>query len=255
METEVGIMTAALPDVARGCAVWLEPAHLHFHSGGIAEIKAHWGIMMKQEGRGRPENWNVFVISPAGAEISADININGGGELFYPVAFRAEEEGLYTVVLENNAGIYCRLPDGSWVQGGESVPPEGARCFRYVQWARVAAPVGHHVHGSPPVAVAGGLDIIPGSHQDFKPGESIVLRVCFRGKPLPGVVLRGVSHLSEGTEGLLSGVTGRDGEALFTFSDKGHWMFTVTHKDDDEAKDGMYHCTVYTTTLVVPGVR
>ncbi|KJS16388.1 MAG: hypothetical protein VR69_09415 [Peptococcaceae bacterium BRH_c4b] len=246
-------MTVSVPDVARGYAVWLEPAHLHFHSGGKAEVRAYWGSMMQRDGQGQSENWRAYVIDPAGTEIPASIEI--GEVLFHTVAFQANAEGLYTVVLENNAGIYCTLPDGSWVRDGGPVLPQGARCSRYVQWARVAAPVGHHVHGTPPGTISGGLDIIPGSHHDFAPGDRLGLRVYFRGKPLPGAVLKGTSHLFNGSEYPLTGVAGQEGEAEFTFSAKGHWMFTVTYTDDKDAKEGLYHSTVHTTTLVVPGVR
>lgn len=232
-------MEKSVQDVANGFAAWLEPSHLHFHSGGRADVRAFWGRMMQRESLGEPDKWRAVVVDPAGNRTGAAIEQGEG--LYHVLNFQAGEEGLYTVVLENSAGIYCLMPEES--------------CVRHLQWARIDVPVGHHVHDKPSRAIDDGLDIVSSHFLEYMPGDKINLTVLYRGKPLPGAEVKATNHLFTGTDYPLSGITGSQGEVTLTFNAKGHWMFIVTHTDDSNGKAGEYHSTICTTTLVVPGVR
>ncbi|GBF33612.1 hypothetical protein DCCM_2718 [Desulfocucumis palustris] len=232
-------MEKAIQEAANGYAAWLEPSHLHFHSGGMADVRAYWGRMMQREGRGEPDKWRAVVVDPAGNRAGAAIEQGEGP--YHVLGFQAEQEGLYTVVLENSPGISGTMPEEN--------------CLRHLQWARLDVPVGHHVHGTPPAAIGDGLDIVPGHFLEYMPGDKINLTVLYKGEPLPGAEVKATNHLFTGTGYPLSGITGPRGEVSLTFNAKGHWMFIVTHTDHSDRKAGEYHGTVYTTTLVVPGVR
>lgn len=246
-------MKNEIPDLVRGHEAWLEPAHLHFHSGGEVEIKVLWGHMMQRDGMGRPENWRAVVIDPAGKTSQVDIGYGEG--LYHTLNFTAGPEGLYTVALENKAGVYCVLPDGAWVLGDRGNFPQASGCTKYHQWARVAIPVGHHIHGSLETVVNQGLDLYPGEYREYRPGDNIDLQAYYHGRPLAGAEVKAVYHLFTGVDYPLVGKTGPDGHVSFTFNEKGHWMFIVTYRDESEKLDAKYDATVYTTTFVVPGVK
>jgi len=210
-------------DIEKGYAVWLEPTHLHFHTGGKVEIKALWGNKMQKDGAGNPENWRASVTGPAGEKIEAEITYGEG--LHAQVNFQAGEEGLYHVVVENPAGEHNGVD--------------------YTQWAILLVPVGHHVHG-PGVSTEKGLEIVPGEFREFHPGDTVSLQVLYNGKPLPGVEVKATSHLYEGADYPCRKNADHEGRLDFAFDSKGHWMFLVNY----EGETGHY-----TSTFVVPGVK
>lgn len=216
-------------DLERGYSVWLEPTHLHFHTGGRVEVKALWGSRMQKDGTGNPENWEVSVTDPAGNALNAGISYGEG--LYAGVYFQAGEEGLYHVVVTNKVGTHQE--------------------DYYEQRAGLLVPVGHHIHGSG-VAAGQGLEIVPAQFKEFHPGDTISLQVLMNGKPVHGAEVKATYHLFEGTGYPYSKTTDNEGKVSFTFDNKGHWMFLVT-LEEKPTKDGFIKN--YTSTFVVPGVR
>lgn len=216
-------------ELKQGYAVWLEPTHLHFHTGGQVEIKALWGNRMQKDGTGNPENWHVSVTDPVGNNLNAEVSYGEG--LCAGVYFQAGEEGLYHVLLVNKVGM-CQ---GDY----------------YDQWASLLVPVGHHIHGSG-VVTGQGLEIVPEQFKEFHPGDTIPLQILFDGKPVPGGEVKATYHLFEGAEYPHCKTSDVEGKIVFTFDNKGHWMFIVNYKE----KEGTDDCVKnYTSTFVVPGVR
>ncbi len=218
--------TDILAGLQRGYAIWLEPTHLHFHSGGQVEVKALWGPRMQKDGTGNPRDWQAYVTGPGGEELEAEITY-GEGE-YAGIYFQAGEEGLYHALVENKAGIH---------QG-----------CRYTQWAGLIIPVGHHVHGSG-TARGKGLELVPGEFKEFHLGDTVDMQVLFNGKPLPGANVYVTYHLYEGEQFPHSKTTGGDGKFEFTFDNKGHWMFLVNHKTNENEP------ALHAGTFVIAGVR
>lgn len=219
--------------VTGGYAVWLEPEHLHYHAG-IVQARALWGPPMRGEVGAGIKGWYAYALAPDGSVLDSDI-AGGGGEDYQKVAFFAGSEGLYHLVLENEAGIYS-----------------GAR---YFQRARLPVPVGHHIHS--PVKSLGteGLDLFCEEYRDYRMGDSISIVVLYNGKPLSGARLEATYHLYEGERMLWQDTAGADGRVSFVLSGKGHWLFACTHPDRFLKLEGRYERTVFTSTFVVAGVR
>ncbi|MFZ5650813.1 MAG: ATP-binding cassette domain-containing protein [Bacillota bacterium] len=227
------VMDNDIPGVAGGYAVWLEPEQLHYHSGTV-QARALWGPPMKREGGAGIKGWYAYALAPDGSVLDSDI-AGGGGEDYQKVAFFAESEGLYHLVLENEAGIYS---------GG-----------RYLQRARLPVPVGHHIYCPVKSVGSEGLDLFCEEYRDYRMGDSISIVVLYNGKPLPGARLEATYHLYEGERMPWQGYAGADGRVSFAFSGKGHWLFTCTHLDQSLKLEGQYDRTVFTSTFVVAGVR
>lgn len=134
-----------LTDIVRGHEVWLEPTHLHFHTGGEIEVKALWGHMMRKDGMGRAENWRCYALGPDG--VRHELEPLPGEGLYHMLYLPAGAEGLYTFVAENDAGVFSTLPGGVLKEGSRRECPQALKSARYYQWARVSVPVGHDMHG------------------------------------------------------------------------------------------------------------
>lgn len=245
-------MEHSLPGVARGFTVWLEPESLHYHAG-IVQVRALWGRMMQREGSADIWGWTCYALDPSGALLDADVAPGEGN--FHKVAFFSQREGLYSLVVENHAGVYSMLSGGVWEKGSLSSHAGAQEAVRYLQRARISVPVGHHVHGPLSSLAAGGLDVFCGEFKEYRLGDSIAVRVFYDGRPLPGAELNATYHLYTGTGYPWRGNAGENGEITFTFPEKGHWMFTCSYTDNRQNEEGEYNRTVHTSTFVVAGVR
>lgn len=246
-------MEGVSPDAARGFSIWIEPESLHYHARGVVRARALWGRMMRRDGRAALEGWRAYALDPRGEELEADIA--RGDENCHQVAFFAGGEGLYSLVLENEAGIYCRLPGGEWAPRIPDRPPGVEECVRFFQRARVPIPVGHHVRGRQEFVSPAGLDVFSEEFREYHPGEGAVIRVYYAGRPLAGAEVKATYHFYTGTGYPWRGVTGEDGGVPFTFTEKGHWMFTCTLDDGEAGGNGLFDRTLHTASLVLAGVR
>lgn len=245
-------MENSLPEVARGFTVWIEPESLHYHTG-IVQARALWGRMMQREGSADTRGWTCYALDPSGALLDADVAPGEGN--FHKVAFFAQREGLYNLVVENHAGVYSMLPGGVWEKGPLYSHSGAPEAVRYLQRARISIPVGHHVHGPLSNLAAGGLDVFCDEFREYRLGDSIAVRVFYNGRPLPGAELKATYHLYAGSARPRQGNAGADGGITFTFPEKGHWMFTCSYTDNNQNEEGDYTKTVHTSTFVVAGVR
>ncbi len=177
-----------------------------------------WGRAMQREGAVDSSCWKGFVTDPAGAQIPAKITPVPDGS-YYVLVFRCGHEGVYMAQVESD--------DASG------------------QWARLLVPVGHHVHWHG-AALNRGLEIVPGTYGEFRPGDTIVLTVLNNGVPLAGVQVQATYHLYEGTGFAHSLVADEHGKVQFIFDAMGHWLFQVDSTVDNRD---------ITATLVIPGVR
>ncbi|MCL2335983.1 MAG: DUF4198 domain-containing protein [Firmicutes bacterium] len=200
-------------------ALWLEPAHLHFHHGDSARVKVLWGPAMKRDKPEQPVNWTGLVKEPGGHEYNVPVVLDRDG-FNYELVFDGGPEGVYMAQAEHQAG----------------------KCH-YL--ARVMVPFGHHVHGHG-VALNRGLEIVPGDCGEFHAGDTVDLTVLDDGKPLAGTMLLATYHIYDGEGFVRELLTDGQGVLQFAFDAKGHWMFLArTTRGEDE----------YITTLVIPGVR
>jgi len=205
--------------VVNGHALWLEPAHLHFHHGDSAKVKVLWGRAMKRDKPEQPVKWTGLVKEPGGREFSVPVVMDRDG-FNYELAFEGGPEGIYIAQAEYHAGKSHYL-------------------------ARVLVPFGHHVHGQGG-AFNRGLEIVPGDYSEFHPGESIDLTVLYDGKPLSGTRVLATYHIYDGDGFIHELFTDEKGVLKFVFDARGHWMFQVhATRGEDES----------IATLVIPGVR
>jgi len=205
--------------VVNGYALWLEPAHLHFHHGDSARVKVLWGQAMKRDKPDLPINWTGLVKEPGGHEFNVPVVIDRDG-LNYELAFEGGPEGIYTAQAEHHAGKLHYL-------------------------ARVLVPFGHHVHGQG-VSFNRGLEIVPGDYTEFSPDQSVDLTVLFDGKPLAGTRVLATYHIYDGDGFIHELFTDEKGTLKFVFDARGHWMFRVHATQGEEE---------YIATLVIPGVK
>ncbi|MFZ5643156.1 MAG: ATP-binding cassette domain-containing protein [Bacillota bacterium] len=215
-------MESKVSEINSGYNAWLEPEHLHYHSG-VVQARALWGRMMKRESWDDIRGWISYAVDPSGALLDADIA--PGEDNFYKVAFYTGDEGLYNLVMES---------DGRF-DGG-----------RLLQRARIPVPVGHHIHGNLVNTCKEGLDVYCEEYREYGPGQEIILTVMLNGRPLPGSIIKATYHFHEGDGYPWTGETGEDGRVKFTFPEKGHWLFTCTHSDSSG---------LYTSSFVIAGVR
>lgn len=211
--------------------IWLEPDHLHYHPG-VVQAKALWGRMMRRESGADSRTWTGYAVEPSGNILDADIG--PGGDDYNRIAFFANSEGIYKLVLESGT-----------VADGE----------RLLRKAVLPVPVGHDVQGSPGEAGPEGLEVYCEEYRDYGLGKAVTIRVALDGRPLPGALVKATYHFFEGKDYPWQGETGGDGRVSFTFFEKGHWLFTCTYSDPALRKPGEYERTVYTSSVTVPGVR
>lgn len=242
-----------LPGVTRGYSIWLEPEQLHYHPGGVAQARALWGPMMRREGGADIRGWLGYAVDPSGKVLEADI-VRSGDDL-HKLAFFVGDEGLYQLVLENEAGVYSSMPGDRWEKGSQSQHPGAEGAVRYIQRARLPVPVGHHIHGKLNSLNSEGLDIFCEEYRDYGLGDSITLRVIYNGRPLPGASVAATYHFYTGDGYPWQGQAGDDGVISFKFFEKGHWMFTVTYADGSLSQQGENSKTILTSTFVVAGIR
>ncbi len=205
--------------VVNGHELWLEPAHLHFHHGDSARVKALWGRAMKRDKPEEPVNWTGLVREPGGREFNLPVALDRDG-FNYELVFEGGPEGIYTVQAEYHAG-------------------------KSHYQARVLVPFGHHVHGHG-TAFNRGLEIVPEDYDEFHPGDTVSLTVLFDGKPLAGTPAQATYHIYDGDGFAHELLTDENGVLNFTFDARGHWMFRVQAAGEEDK---------YTATLVIPGVR
>ena len=178
--------------------IWMEPTHMHFHTGHAAQIKLYRGEMMLPQ-------------SPVDQEVSLKLHKPDGsvenlslGEVkddYYLISFDPATEGFYTVTANDGNGNY----------------------------SKIIVPIGHHLQGSvEPVGEA--LEITPGMVQEYHLNDLINISVLTSGKPLAGIPIMATYHFYDGDDYPNTITSGADGRAEFTFPAKGHWMFAVAHE-------------------------
>ncbi|WP_066635050.1 DUF4198 domain-containing protein [Desulfolucanica intricata] len=177
--------------------IWLEPTHLHFHTGHEAQVKLYRGEQMFPQPPTGGENISVKLICPNGSIENLSIADTKNDDYFL-ITFSPADEGLYTLTARSDGDKY----------------------------AKIVVPVGHHLHGTgKPTGEE--LEIVSETVQEFRLQDPIVLTVFNRGKPLSGVEIKATYHLYDGGNYPYNLTTNGKGQAEFVFPEKGHWMFMV----------------------------
>ena len=178
--------------------IWMEPTHMHFHTGHAAHIKLYRGEMMLPQ-------------PPTGEEVTLKLYKPDGtvdnlsqGELkddYFLTGFDPATEGFYTLTAKDTNGNY----------------------------AKIIVPVGHHLQGAAK-PVGEDLEIAPDMVQEYHLNDMVNIRVLTGEKPLAGAEIKATYHFYDGGDYPHTMITNADGLAQFVFPAKGHWMFTVTNK-------------------------
>ena len=178
--------------------IWMEPTHMHFHTGHAAQIKLYRGeLMLPQPPADKEVTLKLY--KPDGSV--ENLSLGEVKDDYYLIGFDPATEGFYTLTADDGKGNY----------------------------AKIIVPVGHHLEGSvAPVGEA--LEITPGMVQEYHLNDTISISVLTGGKALAGAEIKATYHFYDGSDYPHTTTSDADGRVQFTFPAKGHWMFAVTHE-------------------------
>ena len=178
--------------------IWMEPTHMHFHTGHVAQIKLYRGEMMLPQSP-TDKVFTLKLYKPDGTV--ENMTMGEVKEDYFLISFDPPTEGFYNLTANDGEGGH----------------------------AKIIVPVGHHLQGSV-ASVGEGLEITPGMVQDYRLNDTINISVLAGGKPLAGAEIKATYHFYDGNDYPHTITTDAEGQAEFTFPAKGHWMFAVTNE-------------------------
>ncbi|RLI73167.1 hypothetical protein DRO97_08000 [Archaeoglobales archaeon] len=156
---------------------------------GRAYLK--WGHLPETDGKLDPKSIKrAFVIDAEGNEkamvVGSDKEASSKGGLF--LEFNAEKEGVYTIAVEYDRGIYSVTEDNKWIFGEKSYVASLGYTVKESRWicgfAKAYAIVGDYED-----RVTAGLEFeIIGDIKKFKSGDKIKVQLFFRDNPVKGEV-------------------------------------------------------------------
>lgn len=225
--------------IFRGHEIWLEPTRSHFHKGEFVKVKVGWGHALRTDGPGEKEKWTPYMITPSGEKLRLPV-VDSEGE-YYLLLFRAEEEGSYTVVVENNYGVGTKLRDGSFHRGPKKDYESVEKTLYFYQYAKTCIPIGHS--SEPSKRVGNRLEITPLNLES----DTLELEVTHNGRPLPEAVVEGASNRHDGFT--VKSTTDEMGRVEIPV-DKPTWMFRV-HYFDKKGVEGLYDQSRLTATYTI----
>lgn len=226
--TRAGQAAAAGPDCyhreeenAVNMNVWLEPLHLHYHSGEEVVLRAVCGVPMQRDVWPQQARLAARVVGQQDREVWA---------LTAPVApdvhnlvFEAGGEGYYRAILQVDH-----------LRAGE----------QKIYTALLDVPVGHDLPPRPMDSAAGGIELLlqPDPIGAYRFGDRVKLQVFWQGRPLSGATVKATYHLREEPGFAWQSTTDESGTVCLELNARGHWLLAVEHG-------------IYTTTYLLPGVR
>ncbi|WP_018086380.1 ATP-binding cassette domain-containing protein [Desulfurispora thermophila] len=201
--------------------VWLEPLHLHYHTGEEVVLRAVCGAPMRRSIWPQQAKLVARVIGESQEDVWA---------LTAPVApdvhnlvFEAGGEGYYRAIMQVN----------HFSEKAETV-------FTAI----MDVPVGHDLAPQQLDGAAVGVDLLlqPNPVASYRYGDKVKFQVFWQGKPLAGAIVKGTYHLREEPGYVWQATTDDAGVVWLELGARGHWLLVVEHDRN---------CTTY----LLPGVR
>lgn len=225
-------MGEAVRDITSGHEIWLETHRSHYHQGSDIDLHVGFGHALKTDGSGERAKWKAYTIAPSGKRLL--LPIKDGKDDLALISFRAEEEGYYTVIVENNFGIGTKLLNGEFRRGARRDYDGVDWSAYYYQYAQVRLLVGQP-HGS---AERTGCDLEICA--TLLTPEQVRFEVLYLGMPLSGGRVE-VTRASDETDEFFASVELDDqGRGVVPVLDRDLWLFKVSHSDTERRSAGLY---------------
>lgn len=156
---------------------------------GRAYLK--WGHMPQTDGKLDPRVIKkAFVVSPEGKEkpiaLGVDRDSSAMGAMF--LEFDARNDGIHTIAVEYDRGIYSVTKDKKWIFGEKKHVSGLGYDVEEARWLLGSAKAYAGEREVKPEPLGLELEIVPEVVRKFKAGEKLGIQLFFGGKPLQGEV-------------------------------------------------------------------
>lgn len=224
----------------QGHEIWLEKSKAE---GEDVELALVYGHNMRQDGIADAKRLKAFNYHPDGSK--SDISLIPE-EKRYLLRFKADMNGIYSVVVDMESSILCKTPDGN-KKGPRSEFKDVTYAGAFHQMAKILCQMGGNGEYNGQV-VHGILEAVP-SKPWCQVGQEAELQVFYEGRPLAFEDVKAVSR-KEGKEMALV-KTDEQGKVRIPVTTDGEWMFLVRHKDPSKKVIDMFDESVFVSTLVM----
>lgn len=209
---------------------------------GRAYLK--WGHLPETDGKLDLKSIKrAFVIDAEGNEkamvVGSDKEASSKGGLF--LEFNAEKEGVYTIAVEYDRGIYSVTEDNKWIFGEKSYVASLGYTVKESRWICGFAKAYYIVGGNEGKATASlEFEIVPKVIRKFKSGDKMRIQLIFRGKAVNGIVKVGTKDgVEEVTVNGFGEITLKEG------------VNVIVARYVDEMPTGVYDKRNLTATLTI----
>lgn len=245
--------------VVQGHEIWVLPEGSHAHEGREARCRVFYGHAGRPDGLADLSRLSAWVVAPAGKRLS--LPVEAGDNTFHLLRFTPDREGFWPVTVECDVGPVVITKDGFYRRGSRQDYPDAREAGYYYQYTKTYVQVGHFCADCgeithPPECLRLDHDlemVVPPNI--YRVGDELVLEVRYRGRPLPGAIVKATWSLREEEDWGLVKNTDDTGQVRFTFHQPGHWLFYTQHPDETLGREGEYDKRVYSATLSFYGVR
>ena len=150
-----------------------------------------WGHLPETDGKIDPKSIKrAFVVDADGNEkalvVGSDRDASSKGGLF--LEFNAEKEGVYTIAVEYDRGIYSITEDSKWIFGEKSYVESLGYAVKESRWICGFAKAYHVVGDLKANKVIAGLEFEIASDVKKFSNDKTEIQLLFRGNPVKGTV-------------------------------------------------------------------
>ena len=238
----VGMLITLTAASAQAHMLWLNVSHYTPSPGDNVWIEIGWGHKNYPRDLAMSDKWleRVYVIDPQGQQVVVQ-------EIF-PAFYRftPTTKGNYQVVAKIKPGFLSITTAGHKL-GSKKDLTDVVSCFQYVMNATAVIEVGGTLNvfsrkSNEP------LEILPlKSPASLRVGDTLPVRIMFRGKPIAGAKVQGTYvgyQTDEKNHWAVEEESDSRGIVLVKLTSKGQWMFKTGHKipypDKAEADEHSY---------------
>lgn len=232
---------------AQAHMLWFNLSNYQPGAGETVWVEIGWGHKYPRD-QVIGEGWleRVYAINPEGKKVTL--------ERIFPSFYRLvpREKGAYLIVCELKSGFLSITTSGHKL-GNKKQFKNVVSCFKYIMNAKALIEVGGKSDGFSRMA-GEPLEIIPLKNPaNLKPGDTMPLKIVFKGKPLAQVNLQAIYagyKTDEKHHWAVEKKSDSDGVVRIKLNPKGQWMFKVNYKSPypDRSEADQYS---YTTSLTL----
>lgn len=259
--------------------IWVLAERSHGHRRYQVAGRIFYGHAMHPDGMADLARLKATATGPN--QEKAEVSLQEGKGDFHLAVFTPEQEGIWTLGVENDVGSLVVTGDGLYRYGTRRDYPNARKAAYYYQYAKTCIPVGHvhccqlsdrgqksythygqyqHEHRDSnqhhdEFSFLGHQLEIAASPVLCGKKQEVTIEVRYRGLPLPGVNLCTTWSFCEKKDYPFQAKTDAKGQVKIPLRAEGHWLFYVRHEDNQAAKEGEYDQEVYSATFTIFGVR